>query len=79
MAASSRLPARFPLGTKYVLESRGPVVRRYVEFPGGQRINLEFRKALTCTCAAAQQAVSIVPQHDPEVLNAIPFDRRILA
>ena len=79
MRKSARPPARFPIGTKYVLESRGPVVRRYVEFPGGQRINLEFRKALTCTCAAAQQAVSIVPQHDPEVLNAIPFDRRILA
>jgi len=79
MRKSARLPTQFPVGTKYVLESRGPVVRRYVEFPGGQRINLEFRKALTCTCAAAQQAVSIVPQHDPEVLNAIPFDRRILA
>ena len=79
MRKSARLPARFPIGTKYVLESRGPVVRRYVEFPGGQRINLEFRMALTCTCAAAQQTVSIVPQHDPEVLNAIPFDRRILA
>jgi hypothetical protein len=57
----------------------GPVVRRYVELPGGQRINLEFRKALTCTCASAQQAVSIVPDHDPEALNAVPFDRRILA
>jgi len=79
MRKSARLPTQFPVGTKYVLESRGPVVRRYVEFPGGQRTNLEFRKALTCTCAAAQQAVSIVPQHDPEVLNAIPFDRRILA
>jgi hypothetical protein len=79
MRNSARLPARFPIGTKYVLESRGPVVRRYVEFPDGQRINLEFRKALTCTCAAAQQAVSIVPDHDPKALNAVPFDRRIFA
>jgi hypothetical protein len=79
MRKSARLPARFPIGTKYVLESRGPVVRRYVEFPGGQRINLEFRKALTCTCAATQQAASIVPDHDPEALNTTPFDRRILA
>jgi len=78
MAASYRLPARFPLGTKYVLESRGSVVRRYVELPSGHRINLKLRKALTCTCAA-QRVVSIVPDHAPEALETLPFDRRVSA
>jgi hypothetical protein len=72
MAAFSRLPDRFPVGAKYVLESRGPVVRRYIELPRGERINLEFRKALTCTCAA-HQAVSIVPDHNPEMLDVVPL------
>jgi len=78
MAASSRLPARFPIGTKYVLERRGSVVRRYIELPGGHRINLKLRKALTCTCAA-QRGVGIVPERDPEALEASPSDRRISA
>jgi len=78
MVASSRLPARFPIGTKYVLERRGSVVRRYIELPGGHRINLKLRKALTCTCAA-QRGVGIVPERDPEALEASPSDRRISA
>jgi hypothetical protein len=60
MRRSSRLPVRFPIGTKYVLESRGPFVRRFVEFPDGRKRQLERRKAQTCTCAAFQ-AISIVP------------------
>jgi len=47
----TRLPARFPANTKYVLEARGPLVRRYVEFPDGRRIELSPRKAVTCDCA----------------------------
>ena len=78
MVASSRLPARFPIGTKYVLERRGSVVRRYIELPGGHRINLKLRKALTCTCAA-QRGVGIVPERDPEALEASSFDRRVSA
>ena len=78
MVASSRLPARFPIGTKYVLERRGSVVRRYIELPGGHRINLKLRKALTCTCAA-QRGVDIVPDHDPEAVEASSFDRRVSA
>jgi hypothetical protein len=46
---------RFPYGTKYVVESWGPFVRRYVEFPGGHKIRLATRKALTCTCAGRRQ------------------------
>jgi len=43
---SSRLPARFPVGTTYVVEGRGDkngqlqVLSRYVVFPGGRRVNL---------------------------------------
>ncbi len=57
MRKSSRLPSRFPEGTKYVLESEGGMVRRYVEFPDGRKLALASRKALTC-CATE---VSIVP------------------
>lgn len=60
MVSSPNLPARFPIGTKYVLEGRGPFVCRYIEFPDGRRVPLKLRKALTCTCAASS-GVSIVP------------------
>ena len=59
MPWTSRLPSRFPSGTKYVLEGRGPFVRRHVELPNGRRIQLATRRALTCTCAET----SIVPDH----------------
>jgi len=45
---SESLPKRFPVGTKYVVESRGPVVRRYVKFPDGHKVILAKRKALLC-------------------------------
>ncbi len=57
MRKSNRLPTRFPEGTKYVLESEGGIVRRYVEFPDGRKIALANRKAVTC-CA---EDVSLVP------------------
>ncbi len=57
MRKSNRLPTRFPDGTKYVLESVGGMVRRFVEFPDGRKISLATRKAQTC-CA---EDVSIVP------------------
>jgi hypothetical protein len=55
-----RLPARVPLGTKYVLEGRGRFVRRYIEFPDGRRIHLSTRKALSCGCLELQK-LSIIP------------------
>jgi hypothetical protein len=76
MPSSSHLPTRFPIGTKYVLESRGPFVRRYVEFPNGRRIKLATRKALPCTCAEREQT-TIVPDHD--ALDVPEFSRRIFA
>ena len=42
----SRLPRRFPVGAKYVVEGYGGeegklrVIARYVVLPGGQRINV---------------------------------------
>ena len=63
MRRFQRLPARVPLGTKYVLESRGPFVRRYVEFPNGRKFQLATRKALTCTCSA-WQLIGIVPEQN---------------
>ena len=50
MRRSPRLPKRFPVGTKYILESYGAFVRRYIEYPSGRRIELETRKALSCGC-----------------------------
>lgn len=38
MSKPSRLPARIPDGTKYVLESEGAIVRRFVEFPSGRKV-----------------------------------------
>ena len=43
---SSRLPRRFPVGARYVVEGYGGekgnlrVIARYVVLPGGQRINI---------------------------------------
>ena len=60
MRPTRRLPARFPDGTKYVLESDGGMVRRYVEFPDGRKVMLASRKAAVCVCPDLHD-VSIVP------------------
>jgi hypothetical protein len=37
----SRLPSRFPLGTRYIIEGRGGLIHlRYLEFPDGGQIAL---------------------------------------
>jgi hypothetical protein len=64
MRKSSRLPNRFPAGTKYVLESRGGLVHRYVEYPDGRKLALSARQPATCECLA----LSIVP----EIVAAAP-------
>jgi hypothetical protein len=61
VGASSRLPKRLPVGTKYVVESAGAFVRRFVELPSGERISLPTRKALR-NCA---DRVSLVPDQAP--------------
>lgn len=60
MRSTRRLPARFPDGAKYVLESEGGMVRRYVEFPDGRKVMLARRKAAVCVCPELHE-VSIVP------------------
>ena len=60
MRTSSRLPSRLPEGSKYVLESRGPWVHRYVEFPDGRRVTLRARKALPCSAADATLVPKLV-------------------
>ena len=69
MAGSPSLPARVPVGTKYVLEGRGLFVRRYIEFPNGRRVQLANRKALSCTSMASQQ-IGIVPDRSAAVVLA---------
>ena len=42
--SANRLPSRFPVGTKFVIEGRrGQVFSRYVEFPDGTCIRLPKR------------------------------------
>lgn len=74
MRSASRLPSRFPDGAKYVLESEGGMVRRFVEFPDGRRVTLARRKAVPCLCADPQD-VSIVPA----VVEPQPARKRIAA
>jgi hypothetical protein len=43
-SSTSRLPARFPVGTKFVIEARrcgrGQIYSRHVEFPDGTLVRL---------------------------------------
>ena len=40
-SAAVRLPSRFPVGTRFVIEGKGGRIhRRYVEFPDGRQIVL---------------------------------------
>jgi hypothetical protein len=59
----SRLPRRMPEGTKYVVESDGAWVRRFVELPNGKKIILPSRKASRCGCG---ERVSIVPEQEAQ-------------
>jgi hypothetical protein len=37
----NRLPSRFPVGTRYVIEGRGGrICLRYLEFPDGRKVEL---------------------------------------
>jgi hypothetical protein len=40
-SAVQRLPSRFPVGTRFVIEGRGGRIKsRYVEFPDGRHVDL---------------------------------------
>jgi hypothetical protein len=57
----SRLPSRFPVGTKFVIEGRRAgegevqVFRRYIEFPDGTHVRLPARPDKRRVAAAAGQ------------------------
>jgi len=57
-----------PEGTKYVVESDGPLVRRFVELPNGKKIILPSRKALSCGCG---ERVSIVPEQETAGVESV--------
>ena len=78
MLIRPRMPTHIPIGTKYVLESRGPFVRRYVEFPNGRKVQLETRIALSCRCAARKQ-ISIVPDESEAMVDALSPRLRVVA
>lgn len=48
-SSADRLPSRFPVGTRYVVEGRGGsrgelrICLRYLEFPDGRHIDLPVR------------------------------------
>jgi len=52
---SDRLPQRFPIGSKYVVERHGSVLNRFIEFPNGRTVMLTERVALSCTTQSATQ------------------------
>ena len=78
MRNSARLPIRFPVGSKYVLESHGPFVRRYIEFPNGHRVQLPTRKAVSCECWERQQ-IGIVPDQRPAPIDAPSVSKKLRA
>ena len=82
MSGKSRLPRQLPVGSKYVLEiiKGTTLARRYVELPGGRRVQLaariipscgEGRRAVCATLAAAAE----VPVQFSAVRSDVAFDR----
>ena len=63
-----RLPKRLPKGTKYVVESAGQFVRRFVELPNGRKIPLSTRKAQPSACG---ERISIVPEHAADATESL--------
>ncbi len=56
-ASNQSLPARFPVGTKYVIEGRpGQVPTRFIEFPDGTRLRLPKRPAPQKSAPAGRRA-----------------------
>jgi hypothetical protein len=49
-----RLPSRFPVGTRYVIEGRGGRIQlRYLEFPDGRQVQLPVASKRAGTRAGA--------------------------
>jgi hypothetical protein len=73
MARSARLPKRFPVGTRYVVEGRAGgkglflVSARYVVLPNGRRLDLPAKNvAVKCGCAAARRRGYRFPRQQAE-------------
>jgi hypothetical protein len=50
-----RLPSRFPVGTRYVIEGRaGLISLRYLEFPDGRKVDLPSDLALRAAARGRQ-------------------------
>ncbi len=55
--STQRLPERFPVGTKYVIEGRpGQVPTRFIEFPDGTKLRLPKRPAPRRSAPASRRA-----------------------
>jgi hypothetical protein len=58
--SANRLPSRFPVGTKFVIESRagseGQVYSRFLEFPDGTQVSLPSHKTRRKTGAGARRS-----------------------
>ena len=67
---------RFPVGSKYVLESRGPFVRRYIELPNGRRVQLATRKAVPCRSSELQE-IGIVPEQHAGPVDAPSITKKL--
>jgi hypothetical protein len=53
---ASRLPSRFPIGTRYVIEGRaGLISLRYLEFPDGRKVDLPSDLAPRAAAGARQR------------------------
>ena len=55
---AKRLPSRFPIGTRYVIEGRGGRISlRYLEFPDGRKVDLPSDLAARTKSRARVRAV----------------------
>jgi len=54
--SANRLPTRFPVGTKFVIEGRRGVYNRYLEFPDGTCVRLPKRAKRTTTTTTRRRS-----------------------
>ena len=68
MRNTYHVSTRLPEGTKYVVETGGQFVRRFVELPNGRKIPLSTRKARPCACG---ERISIVPEQAADAAKSL--------
>jgi hypothetical protein len=67
----SRVRNEYPDRTKYIVEAHGDIVKRYVEYPNGCRVELSNRKSHRCSLA--DTVASIVPDQADEGGKSLKF------